>query len=593
MVNPDVLDIKFSEMLSKVRLLSHDSSLSTVNIAFLRNMTIEPIMPFFQYQCFRYAVKANIYTCDYDNIMQDVLNPQSGLYEHNPKIIFIFIKLEQIAPKFYLNCSAPTMDHTLNSINEVISYYKFMLDAIRMNTDALVVLNSFEIPTFPFKGILDSQKNEGEVNSVRKLNSKLVSLLKENQGALLIDFDLICSRIGSANYYDNMQWHMSKMPFSNLAMRNIAAESSKYVIASEGQTKKCIILDCDNTLWGGVVGEDGENGILIDQNHPGSYFLQFQKDLLTLKSQGVLLAICSKNNEIDVLSALRNNDNIVLKEHDFSCMKINWELKTDNIKNIARELNIGSQHIVFVDDSEFEIEMVRKLLPEVSSILIPKNLSKLKNIFDGKGYFDKLQESEIDFQRTQMYRSENSRKKELNSSSNIEDYYSSLGIIAKVSTIDDKDVARVAQLTQKTNQFNLTTRRYTEKEITTLQQSDDSDIVTLKAEDKFGAYGLIGVAILKYREGSFEIDTFLMSCRAIGRKLEEILFNECINQGKLNFAKVCDASFIKTEKNMQVEYFLEEHGFEVQQGDLSKKIYRCELGKIHSVVPSHIQCLYP
>ena len=186
---------------------------------------------------------------------------------------------------------------------------------------------------------------------------------------------------------------MSKMPFTNRAIRHVAAEASKYVIAAEGAAKKCIVLDCDNTLWGGIVGEDGVGGILLDQNHPGSYFLQFQRDLLNLKSQGVLLAICGKNNEDDVVSAFRDNGNMLLSEQDFAAMQVNWDLKVENIKKISQELNLGLQHIVFVDDSEFEIEMVKELLPEVTSVLVPSNLSDLKHIFDDKGYFDKIQET--------------------------------------------------------------------------------------------------------------------------------------------------------------------------------------------------------
>ena len=183
-------------------------------------------------------------------------------------------------------------------------------------------------------------------------------------GILLLDLDMVASRIGFINFQNNMQCHMSKMPFSNLEMRHISSEAAKYVTASEGDTKKCIVLDCDNTLWGGVVGEDGTNGITLDQNHPGSYYIKFQKDLLNLKSQGVLLAICSKNNESDVLSVFQDNENMVLKEIFFLC-KINWNLKPDNIKEIAN-LNIGLQHIVFIDDSDFEIKMVTELLPEVT-----------------------------------------------------------------------------------------------------------------------------------------------------------------------------------------------------------------------------------
>ena len=423
MTYPDILDVKYSSMLSKLRDFETIPSQPLTKIAFLRNITIEPMIPFIRYQCMTNGLNTDAYICDFDNIMQDILDANSRLYDHNPKIIFIFIKLDHIASKLYLQFPKLDLSEVSEQIENVLKYYKVMLDALRSRTNALIILNTFEVNPFPSGGISDSQKLEGETNIIRTLNRKLLSLINKYIGISIIDFDLICSRIGFLNFQNNMQWHMSKMPFSKLALKHIAIEAAKFIIASEGNTKKCIIVDCDNTLWGGVVGEDGDNGILLDQTHPGSYFLQFQKDLLNLKSHGILLAICSKNNEADVLSVFINNENMILKDKDFSCMKINWDLKVNNIKQISKELNIGLQHIIFIDDSDFEVEMVRELIPEVSCILVPKNLSQLKYIFDGKGYFDKLQSSNEDSNRTEMYLAENLRSKELASFTSINDYY--------------------------------------------------------------------------------------------------------------------------------------------------------------------------
>lgn len=589
--NSDVLDVKFSDMLSKVRDNDASDSHSRLNLAFLRNITIEPLIPFFKYQCMTKGVKANTYVCDFDNIMQDVLDKNSRLYKHDPKIIFIFIKLEEIAPKLCLQFPELNSTQVTKHIEDIISYYKTMLDSIRSVSNALIVFNNFEANPFPSEGILDSQKIDGLANTIRRLNQDLLILKNKYSGILVLDLDMVASRIGLINFHSNMQWHMSKMPFSNLAMRHISSEAVKYVIASNGGTKKCIILDCDNTLWGGIVGEDGANGIVLDQNHPGSYFIKFQKDLQNLKSQGVLLAICSKNNESDVLSVFRDNENMVLKENDFSCMKINWNLKPDNIKEIAKDLNIGLQHIVFVDDSDFEIEMVTKLLPEVTTVLVPKNLSMLNNIFDGKGYFDKIQDSSVDSNRTEMYLAESKRKKELESKSNLEDYYRSLEIEARVGIMDSTDLPRVAQLTQKTNQFNLTTIRYSEQDIDVLSQAKYSDIITLKAHDKFGEYGLIGVAILRYIEAISEIDTFLLSCRAIGRGLEDVMLEKCIEQAKTKEMKLISGSFSKTKKNSQVEYFFETNGFDLKIEESSKKEYLCKIDSLNIVSPKHIKVL--
>ena len=590
MSHPDILEIKLSKMHSKLVDFKNKIMRNEVNVAFLRNITIEPLIPYFEYQCFKNNVKTNIYSCEYDNIMQDILNPDSALYRNKPKIIFIFIDLEHIAPKLTKSFLALNSGEISSIIDNVVGYYTSMIDSLRANTEALIVLNTFIINPYPYSGILDSCKQEGQTKSIRNLNSKIIALGKNRHGVLFMDLDLINSRIGFDNFHDNMQWHMSKMPFSNLAMRHIAKEASKYVAASLGMTKKCIILDCDNTLWGGVLGEEGEDGILLDHSYPGSCFMEFQKILLNFKSKGILLAICSKNNESDVLSVLNKHENMVLSERDFSSMKINWDLKTKNIEEIAAELNIGLQHMVFVDDSEFEVEMVQEILPEVTTILVPKNISKLRYIFDGKGYFDNLQESELDSQRTEMYASENLRKKELVKATNLADYYKSLEIKSKITKIQQSDVARVTQLTQKTNQFNLTTIRYTENEIISFMDSDDSDVLVLRAEDRFGPYGLIGVAILNYKEKDLIIDSFLMSCRAIGRGLEEILLKGCIKLAERNNIEFIEAAYIKTIKNVLVEKFYENHGFKLKKQNENENIYISEIKNVKIIVPDYIRC---
>ncbi len=586
---PNVIDVKYSEMVTMLRDFEPREFQNNLNVAFLRNITVEPLIPFFQYQCYANAIRTNIYTCDFDNIMQEVLDAKSSLYDHQPGVIFIFISLEQIAPDLCLRFPTLSSGEVTKHIENVVEHYALIIDAVRRHSEALIVFNNFEVNAFPSGGILDSQNGEGEGNSTRHLNSRLVSLIEQHHGVMLIDLALVSSRVGFLNYQNNMQWNMSKMPFSTLAMRHIAFEASKYITASEGHTKKCIVVDCDNTLWGGVVGEDGVDGIHLDQHHPGSFFLQFQRDLLNVKSQGVLLAICSKNNEADVLSVFENNPNMILKEEDFAARRINWNLKTENIKEIAEDLNLGLQHFVFIDDSEFEIEMVKDQLPEVASLLVPKNLSELRSVFQWKGFFDKLQETSIDSNRTELYRAENQRKSQLKSSATIDDYYQSLELVAQVESLNPSDVPRVAQLTQKTNQFNLTTIRYSEQEIEALRRATDSEVVTLKAEDRFGAYGLIGVAILACKHGKLEICSFLMSCRAIGRGLEEVLFTECIKWGKTKGASCVIGSFGLTPKNGQVENFFSEHGFNIEEKTPSITRYRSEIDLVQIVLPEYIR----
>jgi FkbH-like protein len=291
--------------------------------------------------------------------------------------------------------------------------------------------------------------------------------------------------------------------------------------------------------------------------------VSFQQECVNLYNRGVILALCSKNNEVDVLEVFRNHPDSVLKEHHFSAWQINWDDKATNLTRIAEELNIGIDSLVFVDDNVFECDWVRKQLPQVEVVNLSKETYHYRNELMLSGYFDSLTFSGEDKKRSQMYVSDNQRKQLLKTASSFEDYLSGLGLQAEIGRPEAKDVPRVSQLTQKTNQFNVTTRRYTEGDIERFLASEDTEIFSLKLADRISELGLIGVAIVKYQNDVAEVDSLLMSCRALGRGAEDVLMSLIYQRAKQRGSTKLVGTYLKSKKNSQVADFYLKQGFEL------------------------------
>src|SRR5208283_1351889 len=247
----------------------------------------------------------------------------------------------------------------------VANYITSVLNEIRKNTNAMILLNNFEIPVFTSLGICDYQDRNGQVNILRKLNDNLLDIIKNYSGSYIVDMDLLKSTIGYLHFNDNRYWHIGKAPLTVEASKLIAKEYMKFIRALKGTGKKCLVLDCDNTLWGGIIGEDGMHKIEIGNTYPGSAYREFQQAILNLYNRGVMLSICSKNNERDVLDVIESHPDMVLRREHFVSINVNWNDKVKNLMEIATELNIGLASLVFIDDSDFEIECIRKMLPEI------------------------------------------------------------------------------------------------------------------------------------------------------------------------------------------------------------------------------------
>ena len=529
-----------------------------MRLAFLRNITVEPIVPFLEED--GDAVN-EYYFSDYDNILQEAVNQSSGLYEFNPEVILIFLDLRVKSPDLVYNFAGLSNDLKETRKAEVLGFVDSTLAELRKRTNAMVLFHAFEEPLYPAFGVYDYQVQDTQLNYVRELNRELMATVRNFKNCFLVDLNIIAARLGHKNFFDPRYWHIARAPFSKAAYKELAREYRKYFNAVSGKSKKCLILDCDNVLWGGILGEDGVGGIKIGRSFPGSAYWELQQAILDYFNTGVLLAICSKNNEEDVLEVLDKHPDMVLRREHFVSWRINWNNKAQNIREIVTDLNIGLDSVVFVDDSEAEIELVSRELPEVTTLLLKGDPVEFSESLRSCGYFDRLSITEEDRQKTHMYRADRLRKERLSREVNIEDYYKALEMELKICMADDFSISRIAQLTQKTNQFNLTTKRYTEADIQGFIESADHDVIFARLKDKFGDNGIIAVVILLYDRHDCVIDTFLMSCRVIGRGIENVILQACIKRARDRGCSMMKASFVPTQKNSQVRDFYARNSF--------------------------------
>jgi FkbH-like protein len=396
----------------------------------------------------------------------------------------------------------------------------------------------------------------------------------ETHSLAALDMDALLAAQGYDTANDWTRWYLYRQPYTESFLGSLGRELTRVVLSFRISRKKCIVLDCDNTLWGGVVGEDGIGGIALSEDFPGSPFRDFQRQLALLARNGVFLAIASKNNPDDVWQVFAEHDGMILRKEDISVAEIGWQDKCLSLENIASALNIGLDSIVFVDDSAFEMDNVRSRLPDVTCLHVPEDIENLPALLPTSRLFDQAHISREDRGRVAGFRAEVERKTFAVGQS-IEDYQASLGLVLTVSEARPADTARVTQLLNKTNQFNLTTRRRTADEVAELISDQKCSVHVARLNDRFGDYGLIGVSISFDDEDRREIDTFLLSCRALGRTVEFAFIDAVLRSAQDHGFKRVRSCFIPTRKNAVASSFLGDADFEA----ISEELFEIDLEK--------------
>jgi FkbH-like protein len=516
-----------------------------------------------------------VHLSGFNQYQQEILNNESPLYNTQPDVVFLsldfYLLMEDII--YLRDIPERIKESMVNRLEETIRLYKTLSENLP-NTQ--IFIDNFYV----FRPVLMTTLEHNTYVSISEFlnlaNYRIVSELKALNNAKVIDVMSLVISKGAMHLFDERMHYIAKSHWSLSGLQHISNLYSRYLNAFIGRRKKCLVLDLDNTLWGGIIGDDGIDNIGLSNDGPNKAFYDFQREILKLHERGILLAICSKNSEDIALEAIENHPHMLLKKEHFLSIRINWNNKAQNIQEIASEINIGLDSLVFIDDSPFEREVVSSKLPDVMVPELPTEFSEYPNFIRNLKVFDFLTLSDDDFSRNDIYKANINREKLKIDAINIEDFYYSLEMELIIGEITESQIVRISQMTLKTNQFNLRTKRYNESDVKRFNQSSEHRVYQLTLKDKFGDNGIVGCAIVNITYPNAFIDTFILSCRVMGRTVETALLNYIIDDVKKSGCNELVGEYIPTKKNAPCSNFYLNHSFlEKNKGRFSiePKIY--------------------
>ena len=493
---------------------------------------------------------------DYNQIQSQVFDSNSELYVSKADFVLIQLSSEKLYESFFE--SDTKKDFAEQIIRDIKSYWQNINSQLNAN---ILQFNFVEINDSVF-GNYASKTKESFIYQIRKLNYLLQIEAENNSNVFIVDIASIQTNVGRNQFYDPKLYYMAKMPFSIEVLPQIAKNVIDVVKSQKGIFKKCVVFDLDNTIWGGVIGDDGLSGIEIGELGAGHAYEEMQRYLKSLKNRGIVLGVCSKNNENIAKEPFQKHPDMILNLEDISIFVANWEDKATNLKYIQKTLNIGMDSIVFLDDNPFERNLVKEMIPEATVPDLPEDAAYYVSYLRHLNLFETASFSNADIDRTKQYQAEVNRVELEKSFENFDDYLKGLDMVAESKPFDDFQTPRIAQLTQRSNQFNLRTVRLSETDVNGIK--NDSNYITqyFMLKDKFGEHGLISLAYMKKRnDDTLFIENWLMSCRVLKRGMEEFVINRLVSLAKENGYKTILGEYIKTQKNSMVESIYEKLGF--------------------------------
>lgn len=542
----------------KRELLESKKILIQKNIAILGGSTTDAIKDMLEIFLLKEGIESIFYESEYNQYWQDAMFDPPELIEFKPDIIFIHTTTRNII-------NFPTIETAECEIEDLLAeqfeHFHTMWKHLEETYHCPIIQNNFERPYYRLLGNKDVSDTHGYANFVYRLNGLFYAFAQDNANFYIHDIDYISASYGLIQWSDPFYWHMYKYAVSIPAIPEFAYNLANIIKSIYGKNKKAFVLDMDNTLWGGVIGDDGLENIALGPEMPmGQVFSEFQQYILEMKRLGIVLTICSKNEEENALLGLTHSDSR-LTQADFVSIKANWHNKDQNIVEIAEELNLGIDSFVFIDDNPAERALICEQLQEVSVPELTKPEYYIHHL-DRNGFFEMTHFSSDDLKRSQMYQENKKRKDQQKAFANYESFLKSLDMQAIISSFEPLYLSRIAQLTNKSNQFNLTTKRYTESDIQAVM--NDPRYITLygKLKDKFGDNGVVSIIIGAKKETELHIDLWLMSCRVLKRNMEYAMLDSLVELCKKYHIEKIIGYYYPTTKNGMVREFYRTLGFE-------------------------------
>lgn len=562
-----------------------------IRISLLGSFTMEPLAMYLDVDCRLIGLWPDVYIGPFNQYSQEVLNDSSRLYKFDPDVIVLAVHVESLLdrdflPRFVLLSDSEKRQQQTPIIDRV----KALVSKLTPKTKAMILVNNFIVPEFSPLGILDNKVEMGLKEFVQELNRVLADLYRESKQVYVVDLENLASGHGKSRFLNPEMYYRGAFLFSESFLPIVAQEYIGYIKALRNLVRKCIVLDLDNVLWGGILGEDGFEGIKIGGDAAGKAYVDFQRLLFSYYNRGVVLAINSKNNYEETMRVIREHPGMVLRERHFASVRINWGDKVENMIELADELDLGLDSMVFVDDSPQERERMKQALPQVLVVDLPASPFRYCQSLQRINDFNTLTLSEEEKRRGEMYYARRERMQLMETKSSLEEFLRSLDMSIEIKYADRFSILRITSLINRTNQFNLTTRRYTQRQVEEMNaQPGRFQIYCLGVSDRFGDEGIVGVAIVRNEDQMWVVDSFLMSCRVIGRKIETAFLAKIVSDAKRNGVFYLVGEHIPTAKNEPARSFYKDHGFEkIEEGeDLTR--WRLDLEKYTVNMPEWVK----
>ena len=535
------------------------SNCKKIKIAFLADSSSQFICQAIRGMAFEFGIDLNIFESDFNQIGNQIYDKNSELYEFNPEIVIIFQSAHKLLLKYNKSNNEEMYSLASNELNGIQNYFNTLLQQLNAK---VIYYNYTEIDDAVF-GNFANNTESSFLFQIRKLNYELMQMSVRNPNFYLCDISSIQNQIGKSNIFQTSVYINTEMVFSIDALPMVASKTVDLIKALKGNFKKCVILDLDNTTWGGVIGDDGLENIHIGSLGIGKAFSEFQYWIKKLKNRGIIITVCSKNTEAIAKEPFEKHPDMILRLEDIAVFRANWNNKVDNIRYIQRVLNIGYDSMVFLDDNPFERNIVREGILDITVPELPSDPADYLEYLYSLNLFETVSFSSEDAERTKLYQIEAERTSTQLNFTDENNFLQSLNMQSVIAPFNKFNTPRVAQLSQRSNQFNLRTVRYTDNDIVLMISSNNFFTFTFTLEDKFGDNGLVCVVVLKLKTGNILfIESWFMSCRVLKRGMENFVLNKLIDFARQKNIKILESEYIPSSKNEIVEKHYFKLGFQ-------------------------------
>lgn len=521
-------------------------------VAVLGSSTTTTWLPLLRLAALRRGIPTRLYEAPFGQYRQSILDPGSDLYRFNPDVVILAVDHHEIG--------APDgADDVERFVGDEVDRWASLWELLGERTRARVVHHLFAIPPDEPLGHLAARTRHSRRSVLQAVNAGLGAAAGDR--VALVDCDRLAAAVGTNRWFDDRWWHHAKQAVSPAGQPILARHTAAVVAAIRGRARKVAVVDLDNTLWGGVIGEDGLTGIQLGHGAAGEAYVRFQEYLRDLKDRGVLLAVASKNDPDAAREPFEKHPDMVLRLDDFAAFHADWSPKSTSIRKVADRLGLGLDSFVFVDDNPLEREEIRSLLPDVEVVALPPEPSGYARALDQGAWFEVLAVTAEDAGRTAMYRARAAAGDLREQASTLEEFWASLRMEATVAPFDELRLPRVEQLVGRSNQFNLTTRRHSRPALEAMVRDPACVHRYLELRDRFSDHGLVGVVVAYERADVLDVDTFLMSCRVLGRTVETAMLHELCEEAIRRGCARLRGMYVPSGRNSMVADLYQRHGF--------------------------------